>query len=69
MTKSRSAKVQKILALRSHAAKLLASYEGAEARIAPTKHRVRQLLEQARALKGTLTPSELAELRRAWSGV
>jgi hypothetical protein len=33
------------------------------------RHRARQHLEEARMLKATLTTLELAELRRAWSGV
>ncbi len=69
MRDCRSAKVRKILALRTRAAELAAEYEGAQARLAPTRHRARQLLEEARVLKGTLTTCELAELRRAWSGV
>jgi len=69
MKECRSTKVRKIVALRARAAKLAAAYEGAQARVAPTRHRARQLLEEARMLKGRLTPYELAELRRAWSGV
>jgi hypothetical protein len=69
MTECRSSRVRKIVALRARAAKLAAEYEGAQARLAPTRHRARQLLEEARMLKGRLTPYELAELRRAWSGV
>jgi hypothetical protein len=69
MKDCRSAKVRKIIALRARAAKLGADYERGEARLAPTRHRARQCLEEARVLKATLTPCELAELRRAWSGV
>ena len=69
MTQCRSAKVQKIVALRTRAAKLAADYERAQSRLAPTRHRARQFLEEARMLKGTLTAYEVAELRRAWSGV
>lgn len=69
MKECRSIKVRKIVALRTRAAKLAADYEGAQARLAPTRHRARQLLEEARMLKGRLTACELAELRRAWSGV
>jgi hypothetical protein len=65
----RSAKVRKILALRTRAAKLAADYEPAQSAAAPARHRARQLLEEVRVLKGTLTACELAELRRAWSGV
>lgn len=69
MKECRSAKVRKIVALKARAAKLAAAYEGAQARLAPTRHRARQLLEESRVLKGSLTACELAELRRAWSGV
>ena len=69
MTECRSSKVQKIVALRARAAKLAADYQREEARLAPLRHRARQHLEEARMLKGTLTPFELAALRRAWSGV
>lgn len=69
MKECRSTTVRKIVALRTRAAKLAADYEGAQARLAPTRHRARQLLEEARMLKGGLTACELAELRRAWSGV
>ena len=69
MKQCRSAKVQKIVVLRTRAAKLAAEYEGGESRLAPVRHRARQCLEEARMLKGTLTPCEIAELRKAWSGV
>lgn len=69
MRGSRSPKVQKILALRGRAAALRASYEGTLERHEPTRHRAARLLQEARALKGTLSDCELAELRRAWSGV
>jgi hypothetical protein len=69
MKDCRSAKVRKILALRTRAARLAADYERAQSALAPARHRARQLLEEARMLKGTLTACELAELRRAWSGV
>jgi hypothetical protein len=69
MTNCRPAKVQRIVALRTRAAKLTAQYEAAQVRLAPTRHRARQLCEEARVLKGTLTACELTELRRAWSGV
>ena len=65
----RSAKVRKIVALRTRAAKLGAEYQAAQARLAPRRHHIARLVEQARALKGSLTDHELAELRRAWSGV
>ena len=69
MNERRSTKVRKILALRIRAAKLAADYERAQSAVAPTRHRARQLLEEARMVKGTLTACELTELRRAWSGV
>jgi len=69
MRDCRSANVRKILVLRMRAAKLAADYERAQSDAAPARHRARQLLEEARMLKGTLTTCELAELRRAWSGV
>jgi len=69
MNECRSTKVRKILALRTRAAKLAANYERAQSAVAPTRHRERQLLAEARMLKGTLTACELTELRRAWSGV
>ena len=59
----------KILPLEGRAARLLASYECTLARIVPAKHTAEQLLQQARALKVTLTPYELGQLRRARSGV
>lgn len=69
MRECRSAKVRKILALRTRAAKLVADYERGESSLAPLRHRARQLVEEARMIKGTLTACELTELRRAWSGV
>lgn len=69
MKECRSTKVRRIIALRTRAAKLDAQYERAQSTLAPTRHRARQLLAEARMLKGTLTVYELAELRRAWSGV
>jgi hypothetical protein len=69
MRGGRSPKVQKILALRGRAAALRASYEAALERIEPGRHRAARMLQEARALKGTLSDCELAELRRAWSGV
>jgi hypothetical protein len=69
MKECRSAKVRKIIALRARAAKLGADYQRGAARLAPTRHRARQCLEESRVLKSRLTSCELAELRRAWSGV
>ena len=69
MRECRSARVRKIVALRARAAKLDADYERGQSRLAPTRHRARQLLAAARMLKGALTAYELAQLRRAWSGV
>ena len=68
MNQCRSPKVEKIVALRGRAAHLRAQYEAAAMRVAPTKHRAQQLVQEARALKSTLSACELAELRRAWSG-
>ena len=69
MHESRSAKVRKILRLEGHASRLLAHYEGALADVAPSKHKAEQLLHRARALKVTLTPAELSELRSARNGI
>ena len=69
MHEGRSAKVRKILHLEGHASRLLAHYEGALADVSPSKHKAEQLLHRARALKVTLTPTELSELRSARSGV
>lgn len=70
MHQCRSPKVRKILEYEGRAAKLLgARYEGRMAEISPAKHRADQLLHRAKALKVTLTPSELSELRRVRSGV
>ncbi len=69
MTGYHSPKVDRILVLRRRAARLRADYEAAQMRMAPARHRVNHLLQEVRALKGTLTPVEVAELRRAWSGV
>ena len=64
-----SAKVRKILRLEGHASRLLAHYEGALADVAPSKHKAEQLLHRSRALKVTLTPTELSELRSARNGI
>ena len=69
MSDNRSPKVRRIVALRGQAARLRASYEDAQARSAPIRHKAGRLEQEARALKGTLSDCELAELRRAWSGV
>ena len=69
MHESRSAKVRKILRLEGHASRLLAHYEGALAEVSPSKHKAEQLLHRARALKVTLTATELSELRSARNGV
>jgi hypothetical protein len=69
MNAPRSPRVRRIVMLRGRAAALRADYEAALVRIAPVRHRAGQLVEEARALKGSLTDCELAELRRAWSGV
>jgi len=69
MAEKRSAKVRRILHLEGRAARLLAAYEGALVGIAPGRHRAEELLQQAKAVKVTLTGRELAQLRRARSGV
>ena len=69
MDERRSDKVRKILQLEGRAATLRASYECSMARITPARHKAEQLLQQARAVKVTLTPYELSQLRRARSGV
>ena len=69
MHENRSAKVRKILRLEGHASRLLAHYEGAMAEVSPGKHKAEQLIHRARALKVTLTPTELSELRSARNGI
>ena len=69
MTNTRSAKVQRILRLEGRAAASRARYESELARIAPARHRAEQLRHQALSIKVTLRPHELAQLRRARSGV
>jgi hypothetical protein len=69
MDERRSQKVRRILQLEGRAARLRGHYAGALARISPLRHRAEQLEEQARAVKTTLTPCELHQLRRARSGV
>ena len=69
MKSPRSPKVKQILALRGRAATLRAEYKAALVCLEPTRHRAAQLVQEARAVKGTLSDCELAELRRAWSGV
>jgi hypothetical protein len=69
MSQKRSMRVRKILQLEGRGAALLGSYEGHLARIVPTRHRAEQLFQEARAIKAKLAPWELAELRRARSGV
>ena len=69
MHERRSGKVRKILQLEGRAATLRARYECTLARIAPARHTSEQLRQQAVALKVTLPPTELSQLRRARSGV
>lgn len=64
----RSPRVDRIVVLRRRAARLRANYEAAQTRLAPTRHRANQFLQEARVLKGQLTPPEITQLRRAWSG-
>jgi len=68
MNEPRSDKVRRILQLQGRAATLRASYESTMARITPAWHKAEQLRQQALALKLTLTPYELSQLRRARSG-
>jgi hypothetical protein len=69
MDERRSHKVRKILQLEGRAATLRSDYAGTLARISPLRHKAEQLEEQAIAVKMTLTPCELRQLRRARSGV
>ena len=69
MDDHRPHKVQKILQLEGKAATSRAAYESTLARITPAKHKAQQYDQEAKALKVTLTPYELSELRRARSGV
>lgn len=69
MSDERSDKVRKILHLEGRSAALRARYERALVPIAPVRHRSEQFLQQARAIKASLTPAEVAQLRRARSGV
>lgn len=69
MSATRCGKVRQIVALRARAAGLQARHAAGLARLAPLRHRAEQLQQEARVLKARLTPCELAELRRAWSGV
>ena len=69
MSEKQSPKVRKILHLEGQGAAHLARYECGLVRIAPTKHRAEQRFQEARAIKVALTPGELAQLRRARSGV
>jgi hypothetical protein len=69
MDEPRPDKVRKILQLEGRAATWRAEYESRLARITPARHKAEQFNQQAKALKVTLTPSELSELRRARSGV
>ena len=69
MDEARPHKVQKILQLEGKAATSRAEYESTLARVTPAKHKAQQYDQEAKALKVTLTPHELSELRRARSGV
>ena len=69
MDEPRPDKVRKILQLEGRAATWRAEYESTLARIAPVKHKAQQCDQEAKALKVTLTPYELSQLRRARSGV
>ena len=65
----RSRKVRRILHHEAQAARLLASYESHMVRLTPTRHRAEQHLQEARALKMTLSNREISELRHIRSGV
>ena len=65
----RSTKVRRILQLEGQAARLLAGYESHMVRLTPARHRAEQHLQEARAIKMTLSNRELSELRRIRSGV
>jgi len=69
MDDARPQKVQRILSLEGKAATSRAAYESRLARITPAKHKAQQYDQEAKALKVTLTPQELSEVRRARSGV
>jgi hypothetical protein len=69
MDECRSEKVRKILQLEGRAAEYRSSYESGLAEITPARHKAEQYGQAARAIKATLTPGELAQLRRARSGV
>ncbi len=69
MREPRPDTVRKILQIEGRAATWRAGYEATLARITPAKHRAQQCDQEAKALKVTLTPYELAQLRRARSGV
>jgi len=69
MTQTRSPKVKRILQLEGRGAAALATFESGLSRIAPARHRAEQCFQEARAIKVTLAPCELTQLRRARSGV
>jgi len=69
MDEPRPDKVRKILQLEGRAATWRAEYESRLARITPARHKAQRCEQEAKALKVTLTPYELSELRRARSGV
>jgi hypothetical protein len=66
---TRSTKVRRILQLEGRAATLRARYESTLVRVMPARHKAEQLRQEAVALKVTLKPHELSQLRRARSGV
>jgi hypothetical protein len=66
---ARPDKVRRILQLEGRSATWRAEYESRLVRITPARHKAQQCDQEAKALKVTLTPSELSELRRARSGV
>lgn len=69
MDENRPQKVQKVLQLEGKAATSRAAYESTLARVTPAKHKAQQYDQEGKALKVTLTPYEVSQLRRARSGV
>ncbi len=69
MDECRTDKVRRILQLEGRAAEHRSIYESGLAEIAPARHKAEQYEQEARALKVKLSPPELAQLRRARSGV
>jgi hypothetical protein len=60
-----SQRVRKILQLQGRAATFQEKYESTMVRIAPARHRAKQLRQRVLVLKLKLTRDELCQLRRA----